>query len=136
MNSGLSIVPLFAHLILIPAIRGSIVKLSARILNNSGITWKGGFLFGLMVGFYSLIFHMIIRFSGASLPFILGIAIALFGNLIIGGCFFSTRGTTANGKLLGWSGAVKLAGLSYVIMFIIVMALNNIWKMFLAAVMP
>ena len=112
MNQILSLIPLLALLALIPAIYGAYIKLSARLLRHQGITWKQGFVFGLIVVICSLLGRASALLIGYSMPLVLAVVLGLLINLIIGGWFFRGRGTNADGRALGWGGAMKLTGLA------------------------
>jgi len=115
MDSILPFVPLGIMMIVIPAVYGLIVIFSARILRSREITWKKGFVLGIIIIFLGLFLRIVVNKLDYSLPHFLGIIFGLIFNLSIGGWFFCKRGKNAEGELLGWGGAIKLTGLSYAI---------------------
>ena len=115
MDAILPFVPLGIMMIVIPAVYGLIVIFSARLLRSNEITWKKGFVFGIIIIFLGLFLRLVANKLNYSLPHFLGIIFGLIFNLSIGGWFFRERGKNAEGELLGWGGAIKLTGLSYVI---------------------
>lgn len=130
MNQMVSLVALLILVIFIPATYGAYIKLSARILRQVGITWKQGFVFGLTVVIYSFLGYSISLRLGYSLPILPGIVAGLLANAIIGGWFFSKRGASAEGGLLGWGGAVKLTGLAFALLVLTGAVLTSILKLF------
>jgi hypothetical protein len=121
-----SLITLLVLVIFIPAIYGAYIKLSARLLRQEGITWKQGFVFGLTIVIYSFLGYSISLRLGYSLPILPGIAAGFLANAIIGGWFFSKRGTSVEGGPLGWGGAVKLTGLAFALLVLTGAVLTSI----------
>ena len=96
------------------------LKLAARILCYS-VSWKVSFLFaGIMV--VAVIFHHVLLFS-APVAIRIGLgAVLLLGLVILGGWFFSRRGTNRSGAVLGWSGGLSLIALTLVMMITVAFA--------------
>jgi len=129
MNSIQSLIPILTLVTLIPATYGAYIKMSARLLRQEGITWKQGFVFGLTIVIYSFLGSSISLRLGYSLPIIPGIVLGFLANMLIGGWFFSKRGTNAGGGPLGWGGAVKLTGLAFVMLVLTGAVLIGVLKM-------
>ena len=115
MNAVSPFIPLGIMMVIVPAFYGLIIKFSARLLRHNEITWKKGFIFGIIVLIIKYFYRLLADSMGFSLPHVIGIIFGLIITLIIGGWFFSTRGKTIDGMILGWGEAIKLTGLSYVI---------------------
>ena len=87
------------------------LKLAARILRYS-VSWKSGFHFaGIML--IIVIFGHLLTFSEP-----LGLRIGhnvvlLLGLVVLGGWFFSERGTNRRGAILGWAGGIRLVTLAF-----------------------
>ena len=108
-------IPLATMMIVIPAIYGLIVKISARLLQYKEVSWIKGFIFAIIVGSFSLLLNMASMKLGFAFSSYIGVAIGLVLTLFIGGWFFRKRGKNVEGDMLGWLGAIKLTALSYVI---------------------
>jgi len=75
------------------------LKLAARLLRYS-VSWKVSFLFAGII-MVAVIFHHVLLFSApVALRIGLGVVL-LLGLVILGGWFFSGRGTTATVHVLG-----------------------------------
>ncbi len=90
------------------------VKLSAKILRGTSISWKHTFIFSLIIVALTLTSQMGFALSGITLPIFLSIPLALFVHLSLGGWFFSTRGTTKQGQLIGWRGGMQVIAIAFV----------------------
>jgi hypothetical protein len=112
MNPILSLVPVVVMFTLIPALYGAYIKLSMRLLRYSGITWKQGFVFGLIIVLCSALMRAAMFGIGVSLPLVPAILIGLVLNWLIGSWYFSSRADIADGGTLGWDKALKLTGLA------------------------
>jgi hypothetical protein len=97
------------------------VKLAARLLRYS-VSWKVSFLFaGIMM--VTVIFHHVLLFS-APVAIRIGLGVALLlGLVILGGWFFSRRGTNRSGAVLGWSGGLSLMALTFAMMITVAFAI-------------
>ena len=114
------LIPLGVMMIVIPAICGVIVKVSARLLQCREISWIKGFIFGIIIMFFSLLFRIALVQIGFYLPHFIGFSFGFIFTFSMGGWFFRKRGKNADGDLLGWAGAIKLTALSYLILMGIV----------------
>lgn len=82
----------------------SYTKLAAYFLKRARVSWKQSFKFAVVLLVAAVLGRMISNLVGLSLPIFLSVLIGLSLNLFLGGWFFSKRGTTAAGELLGWRG--------------------------------
>jgi hypothetical protein len=57
--------------------------------------------------------------------------VLLVGQFVLGGWFFSGRGTNRDGSLLGWSGGLRLMALMFAMMFVVAYAIAMPIQMFL-----
>jgi len=136
MKAVLPFIPLAAMMLLVPAFYGIIIKFSARLLRSKEITWKKGFFFGIIILILNAILSIVANSMGYPPPFVIGILFGFIVNLVIGFWFFSTRGKSADGQLLGWGGAIKLTGISYVIFIFLGILLFLMSKGAFAAMVP
>jgi hypothetical protein len=97
------------------------LKLAARLLRYS-VPWKVSFLFaGIII--VAVIFHHVLVFSEpVALRIGLGVVL-LLGLVILGGWFFSGRGTNRHGSCLGWSGGIRLMALAFAMMIVVAFAI-------------
>ena len=97
------------------------VKLAARLLRYS-VSWKVSFLFaGIMM--VAVIFHHVLLFS-APVAIRIGLGVVLLlGLLVLGGWFFSERGTNRRGAILGWAGGMRLVALAFAIGVVVAFAI-------------
>ena len=90
------------------------LKLAARLLRYS-VSWKFSFLFaGIML--VAVIFDHVLVFSQPVAIRIGHGVMLLLGLLILGSWFFSGRGTSHRGAVLGWSGGIRLMALAFAVM--------------------
>ena len=90
------------------------LKLAARLLRYS-VSWKSSFLFaGIML--VLVIFDHVLVFSQAVAIRIGHGVVLLLGLILLGGWFFSGRGTNRRGSVLGWSGGIRLMALAFAMM--------------------
>ena len=90
------------------------LKLAACLLRYS-VSWKFSFLFaGIML--VAVIFDHVLVFSQPVAIRIGHGVMLLVGLLILGSWFFSGRGTSHRGAVLGWSGGIRLMALAFVMM--------------------
>ena len=106
------------------------LKLAARLLRYS-VSWKGSFLFaGIML--LLVIFDHVLAFS-QPVAIRIGYGVALLLVLIIlGGWFFSRRGTNRYGAVLGWSGGMRLIALAFAMMIVLAFAIVMPVQVFLS----
>ena len=97
------------------------MKLAARLLRYS-VPWKVSFLFAGII-MVAVIFHHVVLFSApVALRIGLGMVL-LLGLVILGGWFFSGRGTNRHGSCLGWSGGIRLMALAFAMMIVVAFAI-------------
>ena len=97
------------------------LKLAARLVRY-GVTWKSSFLFAAIM-VVAVIFHHVLVFS-EPMATRLGLGVVLLlGLVILGGWFFSRRGTNRGGSVLGWSGGLRLMALMFAIMIVVAFAI-------------
>src|SRR6478735_2913428 len=90
------------------------LKLAVRLLRYS-VSWKFSFLFaGIML--VAVIFDHVLVFSQPVAIRIGHGVMLMLGLLILGSWFFSGRGTSHRGAVLGWSGGIRLMALAFVMM--------------------
>ena len=90
------------------------LKLAACLLRYS-VSWKFSFLFaGIML--VAVIFDHVLVFSQPVAIRIGHGVMLLVGLLILGSWFFSGRGTSHRGAVLGWSGGIRLMALAFAMM--------------------
>ena len=79
----------------------------------------------------AVIFHHVVLFSApVALRIGLGIVL-LLGLVILGGWFFSGRGTNRDGSFLGWSGGIRLMALAFAMMIVVAFAIAMPTQFFL-----
>jgi hypothetical protein len=99
------------------------VKLAARLLRRTRVSWKHSILFGLLLGALALAKSAFGLLFADFLPPIMALAAGLSVSLGIGTWFFSTRAASAEGDLLGWRGSSRLTGLALGLMLAVSFAL-------------
>jgi hypothetical protein len=93
------------------------LKLTARLLRYA-VSWKASFLFaGVML--VLLIFDHVLVFSQPVAIRIGHGVMLLLVLIILGGWFFSRRGTNRLGAVLGWSGGMRLIALAFAMMIVV-----------------
>ena len=106
------------------------LKLAARLLRYS-VPWKVSFLFAGII-MVAVISHHVVLFSApVALRIGLGMVL-LLGLVILGGWFFSGRGTNRRGSLLGWSGGIRLMALMFTMMVVVAFAIVLSVQVFLS----
>ena len=97
------------------------LKLAARLLRCS-VSWKASFLFaGIML--VIVILGHVLTFSEPLATRITHNVVLLLGLVILGGWFFSGRGTNRRGAVLGWSGGLSLMALTLAMMITVAFAI-------------
>jgi hypothetical protein len=97
------------------------LKLAARLLRYS-VSWKSSFLFaGIML--VAVMFHHVLAFSEPVATRIGSGVVLLLGLVILGGWFFSGRGTNRRGIVLGWPGGIRLMALAFAMMIVVALAI-------------
>ena len=89
------------------------VKYAANSLRIRNVSWRHSVLFGLMLAGLMIVAKLITLTFGQTLSLVWGMLLGLMEFVVIGGWFFSTRASAADGNMLGWLGAMKLSGLSW-----------------------
>ena len=97
------------------------LKLAARLLRYS-VSWKSSFLFaGIML--VAVIFDHVLVFSQPVAIRIGHGVMLLLVLIILGGWFFSGRGTNRRGAVLGWSGGIRFTALAFAMMIVVAFAI-------------
>ncbi|MGR9051352.1 MAG: hypothetical protein ACU84J_01760 [Gammaproteobacteria bacterium] len=89
------------------------LKLAARILRKSNVTWTHAFLFSCLMVFLIMLARVTSNISDISLPIVLSLFYSFGLQLGMGGWFFRKRLTNRQGELLGWRGGMLLTALTY-----------------------
>ena len=102
-------------------IYAAFLKLAARLLRYS-VSWKSGFHYaGIML--IIVIFGHLLTFSEPLAPRIGLNVVLLLGLVVLGGWFFSGRGTNRRGAILGWGGGMRLVALAFAIGVVVAFAI-------------
>lgn len=109
MNFNFSPLIFFGTIILV----GCFLKLGARLLRSTVVSWKHCFTFGFFVASIKFMDHL----SGNWLDTALGPWISLIFGLLVtsvaGGWFFRHRARTTSGDFLGLRGGIQLTTLGF-----------------------
>ena len=97
------------------------LKLAARVLRYS-VSWKSSFLFAAIM-LVAVIFHHLLVFNEPVATRIGYGVVLLLGLVVLGGWFFSGRGTNRGGTVLGWPGGIRLMSLAFAMMFVVAFAI-------------
>jgi hypothetical protein len=97
------------------------LKLAARLLRYS-LSWKASFLFAGIMLVAVIIDHVLALSQPVAIRIGHGVVV-LIGLVILGGWFFSKRGTNRRGKVLGWSGGIRLMALAFAMMIVVAFAI-------------
>lgn len=130
MNTIQSLVPLLVLITLIPAVYAAYIKASARLLRYQGITWKQSFAFGLIIIICGLSLRAATFFTGYSIQSNLSFLLGLPIHILLGGWFFSKRGSKPSKESLGWGGAILLTSIAVFLISITMVAFFNVFKRF------
>ena len=106
------------------------LKLAARLLRY-GVSWKSGFHFAAIM-LIIVIFGHLLTFSE---PLALRIGhnvVLLVALVVLGGWFFSERGTNHRGAILRWGGGMRLVSLAFAMMIVMVLAIIISAQVFLS----
>ena len=106
------------------------LKLAARLLRYS-VSWKSSFLFAGIMLVLVIFDHVLVVSQAAAIRIGHGVVL-LLGLVILGGWFFSGRGTNRRGAVLGWSGGIRLVGLTFAIMIVVAFAIVMPAQVFLS----
>jgi len=106
------------------------LKLAARLLRY-GVSWKASFLFsGIML--ILVMFEHVLVFSEPMAIRIADGLVLLLVLIILGGWFFSRRGTHRLGAVLGWSGGIRLVALAFAMIIVVAFAIAMPVQVFLS----
>jgi hypothetical protein len=94
------------------------VKLAGRLLGYR-VSWKSSFLFALLMLISVILAHMLDVHRPATTRIGHG-GMLLLAFIVLGGWFFSSRGTDRDGGVLGWGRGMRLIGLAFAMMVIAV----------------
>ncbi len=136
MNLAFSMIPLLVSVLVVPSIFGAYIKLSAVIFRYKNITWINGFVFGIILIITGILIRAATYFAGLNIPVLPGVILGLVVTLIIGGWFFNKKGLSVNGESIGWSGALKLVGLSFLFLVVSAMVLSGVSSVLLQRTIP
>jgi len=102
-------------------IYAGLLKLAARILRYS-VSWKSSFLFASIMLIAVIVDHVLVFSQPIAIRIANGVVL-LLGLVILGGWFFSRRGTNRSGAVLGWSGGLSLVALTFAMMITVAFAI-------------
>ena len=93
------------------------LKLAARLLRYS-VSWKASFLFAGIMLVLVIFEHVLVLSESVAMRIGYGVVL-LLAVIILGGWFFSRRGTNRRGTVLGWSGGIRLVALAFAMMIVV-----------------
>ena len=97
------------------------LKLAARLLRYS-VSWKASFLFAAIMLVLVIFEHLLVFSEPVAMRIGYGVVLVLV-LIILGGWFFSRRGTNRCGAVLGWSGGIRLMALAIAMMIVVAFAI-------------
>ena len=97
------------------------LKLAACLLRYS-VSWKFSFLFAGIMLVAVILDHLLVFSQPVAMRIGHGVML-LLGLVILGGWFFSRRGTNRRGTVLGWSGGIRLMALAFAMMVVAALAI-------------
>ena len=97
------------------------LKLAARLLRYSA-SWKASFLFAGIMLVLVILEHLLVFSEPVAIRIGHGVVLLLV-LIILGGWFFSGRGTNRRGAVLGWSGGIRLIALAFAMMITVAFAI-------------
>ena len=97
------------------------LKLAACLLRYS-VSWKFSFLFAGIMLVAVILDHLLVFSQPVAMRIGHGVML-LLGLVILGGWFFSRRGTNRRGEVLGWSGGIRLMALAFAMMVVAALAI-------------
>ena len=93
------------------------LKLAARLFRYS-VSWTSSFLFAGIMLIVVIVDHVLIFSQPAAIRIANGVVV-LLGLAVLGGWFFSRRGTNRSDAVLGWSGSLRLVALAFAMMIVV-----------------
>ena len=128
-GTPLMLVPSLIFIVVVVITYSGLLKLAARILRYT-VPWKSAFLFaGIML--VIVIFGHVLALSESLATRIGYNIVVLAGQIAFGSWFFSRRGTSRQGTILGWSGSLRLVALMFAMMLVLVFAIAMPIQVFL-----
>jgi hypothetical protein len=115
------IIPWFIFMAVVLITYAGFLKLAACLLRYS-VSWKFSFLFASIMLVAVIIDHVLVFSQPAAIRIGHGVVLLLV-LIILGGWFFSRRGTNRLGAVLGWSGAMRLMALAFTMMIVVAFAI-------------
>ena len=97
------------------------LKLAACLLRYS-VSWKSSFLFAGIMLVLVIFEHLLVFSEPVAIRIGHGVVLLLV-LIILGGWFFSRRGTNRRGAVLGWSGGIRLMALAFAMMIVVAFAI-------------
>ena len=97
------------------------LKLAARLFRYS-VSWTSSFLFAGIMLIAVIVDHVLVFSQPIAIRIANGVVL-LLGLVILGGWFFSRRGTNRSGAVLGWSGGLSLVALTFAMMITVAFAI-------------
>ena len=97
------------------------LMLAARLLRYS-VSWKSSFLFAAIMLVAVILDHVLVFSEPVAIRIGHGVVL-LLGLIILGGWFFSGRGTNRRGAVLGWSGGIRLMALAFAMIIVVAFAI-------------
>ena len=97
------------------------LKLAACLLRYS-VSWKSSFLFAGIMLVLVIFEHLLVFSQPVAIRIGHGVVLLLV-LIILGGWFFSGRGTNRRGAVLGWSGGIRLMALAFAMMIVVAFAI-------------
>jgi len=97
------------------------LKLAERLLRYS-VSWKASFLFAAIMLVLVIFEHVLVFSQPVAIRIGYGVVL-LLGLVILGGWFFSGRGTNRRGTVLGWFGGIRLMALAFAMMIVAAFAI-------------
>jgi len=103
------------------AIYTGFVKLSARVLRYR-VSWQSSFFFAIIMLVLLIFVHVLDVNQPVAIRIGHGVLLIL-GFIVLGGWFFSGRGTDRTGAVLEWGGGMRLIALAVGMMIVVAFAI-------------
>lgn len=97
------------------------VKLSARVLRYR-VSWQSSFFFAIIMLVLLIFVHVLDVNQPVAIRIGHGVLLIL-GFIVLGGWFFSGRGTDRTGAVLEWGGSMRLIALAVGMMIVVAFAI-------------